>query len=84
MRIYNTDGEYHDAINTNDIVSRIPNLIGSKTGYTDLAGGNLTVAFDAGFDRPIIITVLGSSREERFTDVLKLVNAVQEAVTIEE
>ena len=28
-------------------------------------------------DRPIIITVLGSSREERFTDVLRLVRAVQ-------
>ncbi len=84
MRIYNADGEYHDAINTNDIVNRIPNLIGSKTGYTDLAGGNLTVAFDAGFNRPIIITVLGSGREERFSDVLKLVAAVQDSVSIQQ
>lgn len=76
-RIYNSQGEYHDIENTNEVLYAIPNLIGSKTGYTDLAGGNLTIAFDAGMDRPIIITVLGSSREERFTDVLRLVRAVQ-------
>lgn len=76
-RIYNSQGEYHDVENTNEVLYAIPNLIGSKTGYTDLAGGNLTVAFDTGLDRPIIITVLGSTREERFTDVLRLVRAVQ-------
>jgi D-alanyl-D-alanine carboxypeptidase len=76
-RIYNTQGEYHDIENTNDALYAIPNLLGSKTGYTDLAGGNLTIAFDAGMDRPIIVTVLGSTREERFTDVIRLVNAVR-------
>lgn len=75
-RVYDTAGSYHQAENTNPIVTQIPNLLGSKTGYTDLAGGNLTVAFDAGYNRPIIITVMGSSYDERFTDVLKLVKAV--------
>jgi D-alanyl-D-alanine carboxypeptidase len=79
-RVYNTDGEYHTTENTNDIVEQIPNLIGSKTGYTDLAGGNLTIAFDLGLNRPIIITVLGSTRNERFSDVLKLVSAVQQSI----
>jgi len=79
-RVYNTNGDYHETENTNDIVNRIPNLIGSKTGYTDLAGGNLTIAFDLGLNRPIIITVLGSTRDERFSDVLKLVAAVQESI----
>jgi D-alanyl-D-alanine carboxypeptidase len=76
-RIYNSQGEFHDIENTNEALYAIPNLIGSKTGYTDLAGGNLTVAFDIGMGRPIIVTVLGSTREERFTDVIKLVNAVR-------
>jgi serine-type D-Ala-D-Ala carboxypeptidase (penicillin-binding protein 5/6) len=75
-RVYNEAGTYHSAENTNPIVTQIPNLLGSKTGYTDLAGGNLTIAFDAGYNRPIIITVLGSSYDGRFTDVKKLVNAV--------
>lgn len=76
-RIYNSQGVYHDVENTNEILYAIPNLIGSKTGYTDLAGGNLTIAFDAGMNRPVIITVLGSTREERFSDVLRLVRATQ-------
>jgi D-alanyl-D-alanine carboxypeptidase len=79
-RVYNTNGEYHSLENTNDILNRIPNLIGSKTGYTDLAGGNLTIAFDLGHGRPIIITVLGSTYDERFTDVLTLVAAVQRSI----
>jgi D-alanyl-D-alanine carboxypeptidase len=79
-RVYNSNGIYHDAENTNAIVGRIPNLLASKTGYTDLAGGNLTVAFDLGLDRPIIITVLGSTRDARFTDVLTLIEAVQASV----
>jgi D-alanyl-D-alanine endopeptidase (penicillin-binding protein 7) len=82
-RVYNTNGMFHDAENTNVIASRIPNLLASKTGYTDLAGGNLTVAFDLGLDRPIIITVLGSTRDARFTDVLTLLSAVQDSVLTE-
>ena len=75
-RIYNEAGTYHEAENTNPIITRIPNVLGSKTGYTDLAGGNLTIAFDAGYNRPIIVTVLGSSYDGRFADVVKLVAAV--------
>lgn len=78
-RIYSTTGQYHDAENTNPIINKIPNLLGSKTGYTDLAQGNLTIAFDAGYNRPVVITVLGSTYDGRFDDVLKLVKAVQSA-----
>jgi len=75
-RVYNTDGTPHTIENTNPITTELPNLLASKTGYTDLAGGNLTIAFDAGFNRPIVITVLGSSREGRFTDVATLIAAI--------
>ena len=83
-RLYNTDGEFHDARNTNNILSSIPNLIGSKTGYTDLAGGNLTVAIDVGFNHPVVITVLGSTIDGRFADVSKLIEAVQESMVNKE
>lgn len=82
-RVYNEAGSYHSAENTNPIVTSIPNLLGSKTGYTDLAGGNLTIAFDAGFNRPIIVTVLGSSFDGRFSDVKKLVDAIVAAAATE-
>lgn len=65
----------YSATNTNDFVDQIPNLIASKTGYTDLAGGNLVIAFDAGLGRPIIVSILGSSADGRFTDALKLVDS---------
>jgi D-alanyl-D-alanine carboxypeptidase len=65
----------HTADNTNKIVSSIPALIASKTGLTDLSGGNLVIAFDAGLMRPIIISVLGSSEDGRFSDMQKLVEA---------
>jgi serine-type D-Ala-D-Ala carboxypeptidase (penicillin-binding protein 5/6) len=80
-RLYNQNGDYHDAHNTNNILADIPNLLGSKTGYTDLAGGNLTIAFDAGYNRPVIVTVLGSTRNERFSDVKKLVDEVQKTIS---
>ncbi len=65
----------HTIKNTNTIIESIPGLIASKTGYTDLAGGNLAVAFDASIGRPIIVVVLGSSEKGRFEDVQKLVDA---------
>ncbi len=65
----------HTAKNTDTIISDIPGLIASKTGYTTLAGGNLAVAFDVGLQHPIIIVVLGSTQDGRFTDVSTLVKA---------
>lgn len=78
-RIQTEVGRYLDIRNTNRIIPRIPNLLGSKTGYTELAGGNLTIAFDTGYNRPIIITVLGSTFTGRFEDVAALVDATREA-----
>ena len=65
----------HDAKNTNHEVDKIPGLLASKTGYTDLAGGNLVVAFDAGLKHPIVVAVLGGTYEGRFEDTIKLVYA---------
>ncbi|MDO8564618.1 MAG: serine hydrolase [bacterium] len=67
------DGTSRRAHNTNKSADRFPLLLASKTGYTDLAGGNLVVAFDAGFGHPIVIAVMGSTLEGRFTDAEKLV-----------
>lgn len=74
------DGIVHVASNTSSIVGEIPGIIASKTGYTDLAGGNLVVAFDPEIGRPIVVAVLGSTLEGRFEDVLELINASLESV----
>jgi serine-type D-Ala-D-Ala carboxypeptidase (penicillin-binding protein 5/6) len=63
----------HSATNTNESIHNIPGLIASKTGFTDLSGGNLAIAFDRSINHPIIISVLGSTPDGRFRDVEKLV-----------
>ena len=79
-RITNKAGTYHEVENTNRIIDDIEGLIGSKTGYTDLAGGNLAIAFNAALNRPVIIVVLGSTFSGRFDDVRTLATAARTAV----
>lgn len=68
----------HKAENTNTDIRNIPGLIASKTGFTDLANGNLAIAFDPGVGRPIVVVVLGSSANGRFNDVKLLTNTTLE------
>lgn len=80
-RVYTSeDGFVHDAVNTNKHVYAYPGLLGSKTGYTDYAGGNLAVVYDAGLNHPMVVVVLGSSLEGRFRDVQALIDATAEYV----
>ncbi|OHA16385.1 MAG: hypothetical protein A2825_02805 [Candidatus Taylorbacteria bacterium RIFCSPHIGHO2_01_FULL_43_120] len=80
---HSLDGINHTARNTNRSLMDIPSVVASKTGYTELAEGNVVVAFDAGFGNPIIISVLGSGYDERFTDVANLTKATLEFLTRE-
>ena len=64
----------HIALNTDSSINNIAGMIASKTGFTDLAGGNLAIAFDAGIMHPVIVVVLGSTTDGRFSDVEKFVN----------
>ena len=68
-------GTHFNVKNTDPMVGTIPHLLLSKTGYTDLAGGNLALVFDAGIRHPIAVVVLGSSEKDRFTDGTALVAA---------
>ncbi len=83
VKLTSLDKVSHIAKNTNEIVAMIPNLIASKTGYTDISGGNLVIAFDLGLMRPIVISVLGSTREGRFEDMNKLIKASIDYMTDE-
>ena len=58
----------------------IPGFVAAKTGYTDLAGGNLVALFDLEPGHTVIIAVLGSSRDGRFSDVIQLVDAARESL----
>lgn len=68
-------GKKISVMNTDPIVNEIPRLLLSKTGFTDLAGGNLALVFDAALKHPIAVIILGSSIKGRFTDGAALVAA---------
>ena len=74
--ITSLDNRAHLAKNTNVLTGRVPGLLASKTGFTDLAGGNLAFAFDPEIGHPIVVVILGSSAEGRFQDANNLVEAV--------
>ncbi|HEY4510995.1 MAG TPA: hypothetical protein VJG29_01330 [Candidatus Paceibacterota bacterium] len=73
------DGKKHSATLTGRFITDVPGLIAMKTGFTDLAGGNLVVAFDKGVGRPLIAVVLGSSVEGRFEDIRILIEEVRKS-----
>lgn len=74
-------GIVHHVLNTNRDVESISGIIGSKTGYTDLAGGNLVVLVDVGVNHPVAISVLGGTLGDRERDVKQLIAATVETIT---
>ncbi len=67
----------HSFTNTNPTVSETDGIVASKTGYTDLAGGNLVVVVNVDFNYPVIIVVLGSSLNGRFEDIKQLIEVTR-------
>jgi D-alanyl-D-alanine carboxypeptidase len=61
-------------------LAKIPGFVAAKTGYTDLAGGNLVAVFDLEPGRTVVGVVLGSTREGRFTDMQKLIQAARKGL----
>lgn len=58
-------------------ILNIPGLMAAKTGYTDLAGGNLVAIVDLEIGHPVIAVVLSSTAQERFSDIKTLVNVAR-------
>ncbi|NQV88404.1 MAG: D-alanyl-D-alanine carboxypeptidase [Parcubacteria group bacterium] len=80
VKIESLNNISHYAKNTNIDIDKIPGIIASKTGYTNLAGGNLVIAIDPFLGRPIIISVFGSTYDGRFDDVSKIVDATMKYI----
>ncbi len=75
-QIMSQDGIVHSFLNTNEAIGDFPGLLASKTGYTDLANGNLAILFDVGIGHPFVAVVLGSTYKGRFDDMQTLVQAI--------
>lgn len=82
LTVRSKEGYIHHLENTNNVVGTLPNILGSKTGFTYTAGGNLAVVIDPSLNQPIVIVVLGSSKEGRFKDVERLTSATLEQLAL--
>ncbi|MBI1957087.1 MAG: D-alanyl-D-alanine carboxypeptidase [Candidatus Niyogibacteria bacterium] len=81
--IVSLDGGRHHFVSSGERALEIPGLLGVKTGFTDLAGGNVAVAWSA-FGRSFVAVVLGSSRDGRFEDARALYRSTMDFLTAEE
>lgn len=70
---FSQDAVVHNAKNTNKALSEVPNPLLSKTGFTDLAGGNVVVIFSPDKRNRIAIAILNSTKDGRFSDLLALI-----------
>jgi D-alanyl-D-alanine carboxypeptidase len=64
---------------TAEPLQSIPGFMGGKTGYTDLAGGNLSAVFDLEIGHPVVAVVMHSSEKGRFADIRTLIDAARAA-----
>ncbi len=55
----------------------LPGFVAAKTGYTDLAGGNLVAVFDLEPGHTVVAAILHSTREGRFTDMKTLIESAR-------
>lgn len=63
--------------NTNTVATFLPELIAAKTGFTDLAGGNLVFALKMHDGRTVIVSLLGSTKDGRFNDAERITQALR-------
>jgi len=77
--VQSKEGFIHPLHPTNLLKSEITGLIGGKTGFTDLAGGNLLVIVQYPYPGGHLygIVVLGSSEKGRFEDVKKILEYIK-------
>ena len=73
-------GKLNGIPNTNQYIESFSGAEASKTGYTDLAGGNLGVIIDVTLGHPVVFVVLGSSKEGRFRDIELLYSTLKKGM----
>jgi len=77
--LYSADGVFHHKIlNTNELLGRIPGIIGGKTGETNLAGGCFILVAESPNKKGFLINVILGS-PDRFSEMEKLVDWLNSA-----
>jgi len=76
-----TRGITYEGENTNKVIGELSGLVFGKTGFTDLAGGNLGVVIESEPGHSFAVIVLGSTVEKRFDDAVALVQVILDTQT---
>jgi D-alanyl-D-alanine carboxypeptidase len=71
--VVSEEGYIHEIFTTHEMLATEPGILTGKTGYTEAAGGALVTIVEAPLRTIQGIVVLGSTREDRFTDTRKLI-----------
>ena len=79
--VMSQEGDLHHFVSSGERALVIPGLVGVKTGFTDLAGGNVVIGWSA-FGRSYVVVVLGSTREGRFSDALTLYRSTMDFLDV--
>ena len=79
INIKSESGFAHNYKNTNTLIGKIPNLLFSKTGFTETAGGSLVIIFKDKKGHDIAVSVRGSTYDGRFEDMEKIVSVLYNA-----
>ncbi len=77
-----TNGRSIELANTDLAIEKLGLLRASKTGYTDVAGGNLAVMWQEPSGHMLGAAVLGSTQDARFSDVIALHDAANVYVSL--
>ncbi len=64
--------------NTNPLVASTKNVLLSKTGYTNLAGGNLVMVIEPSPDIWVAMVVMKSTKDDRVVDMEKLIDTINQ------
>ncbi len=75
MLEHTTKDNFNLIKNTNQYAENLSFLIGSKTGYTDIAGGNLVTMYEVTPGNKIAIVIMGSTKQDRFVDTFLLLKS---------
>jgi len=76
FELYNPQGVFHHKLlNTNQLLGKIENILGGKTGYTPEAKGCFLLVLKEPNEQGFLINVILGS-ENRFTEMEKLIRAI--------
>ena len=77
--IYSIDGTIaHTLTNRNKLLDEFSNVMGGKTGTTDMAGESIIVLLDDVMGRPYVFILLGADSDRRFIEAAHIIRSLVE------